>query len=487
MIKYNIENCPDKLYDESRLVGNAIDVFLPENQDELVSLVRSFIQNNENFTIQGGRTSIIGSSVSNNDHIISIENLNKKIEYNKDNNSILCECGVRLSDLKDYIMKNINGYFFAPNPTEPTATISGLISTNAKGTNYIKYGSIVDNLLSIKVLLPNGKIATFHKGEYPIDANEYNLPNGEKLTNLNCNNLYSGVLGLCKNKDILHLFTGTEGILGIILEAELKLTKVVDNKYGVMFFFRDNCGFDFSENIKKLQKNNEISLVGLEYFDTFSLTILRDFKDKSSKLKDIPDIDKNYQNAVYIELENECMDNLETSLFSLLEIFANYGGLEEDTWAGVGQDEIEKFNLLRHSLPEAINVIIEENRKNCPTITKIACDYKLDSNFRELFEMYNTLLNGNIDYALFGHIGDNHLHLNILPKNENELDFAISVVDKLAKFVADNNGVLAFENGVGKLKAPIIKKYINKNYFENARKIKEYLDKNYLFNRGNIL
>ena len=487
MIKYNIENCIDRLYDESRFSGSCFDVYIPENQEELCEIVQTFIRKKQCFTIQGGKTSITGSSVPIDTPIISIENINKKILYNKANNSIICECGVRLSDLKNFIAKNINGYFFAPNPTEPTATVSGLISTNARGTNYIKYGSILDNLLSLKVLLPNGKIKTFNKGDFIIKSDEIVLPNGSKLTNLNNTNLYSGILGICKNKDILSLFAGTEGILGIILEAEFKLTKLIENKYGVLFFFRNNKAIDFADTIKNMHNLDKINLTGLEFFDTNSLDILRSYKSKTSKLKDIPDIDTDYKNAIYVELEDDNMDELELNLFSILEQFAIFEGQENDTWAGVGVDEIEKFSLLRHSLPEAINIIIEENKRQFPSLTKIACDFKVDSNFRELFNMYNSLLKGKLKYALFGHIGDNHLHLNILPTNKTELDYTNKVIDILSDFVSKNNGVLAFENGIGKLKKSLIKKYINKDYLNNAVKLKEYLDKDYLFNRGNIL
>ena len=487
MIKYNISDCPDKLYDESRLLGTGKIVFIPESQDELVDIVQKFIRNNEAFTIQGGRTSITGSSVSETNNIISIEKINKKIKFNPITNSVVCDCGIRLIELIEYINKNCNDYFFAPNPTEPTATISGLISTDAKGTNHIKYGSVADNLLSIKMLLPNGKVHTFHKDDFIIKEDEYTLPNNETIVNLNKQNLYSGILGLGKNKDILHIFAGTEGILGVILEAELQLTKKIENKYGVLFLFRENTAFDFVNEAKKLLVYKEDSLVSFEYFDNNSLNILRKFKCKSAKLKDIPDINCEYKNAVYIELENDNMDNLEELLFGLLEQFALSGGIEEDTWAGVGENEIEKFSLFRHSLPEAINMIVEENKHQFSKITKIALDFKLDRNFRELFNMYNTLLLGKVDYAVFGHIYDNHLHVNILPKDDSELEFAYEMIDKFADFVSKNGGILAFENGIGKLKKALIKKYIDNDFLDNAKKIKEYLDKNYLFNRGNIL
>ena len=418
--------------------------------------------------------------------MLSLEKLNTKITLDTKKQLITVSANLTLSELNEYLAKNDPGFGFMPNPTEPTSTIGGLISTNAKGTNFLRYGAISDNLESIKVLLLNGTIINVTKDDKDISILGLTDLDKEKLVSKNIAINYPGIIGFHKNKSILELFAGTEGILGIILEATLVLKKKVKNKYGVFFFFRENKAIEFQNAIKNLEDFKEFGVSSLEFFDNNSLDIIRSYKTKKTKLNKIPDINPLFKEALYLELEKDDLDTLEEKLMSILELFFTLGGFEDDTWAGVGEDEISKFQVLRHALPEAINIIVEENRKNEPSITKLSCDFKLDNNFDNLLKMYLDIPL-SIPHALFGHILDNHLHLNFMPTNKDELDKSLNIIDSLANFVSKNNGCLAFENGIGKLKVDLIKKYLDKDLLSNAKIIKEAVDSNYLVNSGNIL
>ncbi|MBA7518728.1 hypothetical protein ES705_10801 [subsurface metagenome] len=94
-----------------------------------------------------------------------------------------------------------------------------------------------------------------------------------------------------------------------------------------------------------------------------------------------------------------------------------------DGWSGYENQDFTRFKHFRHALPENINAIIAQRKLEFPQLHKLGTDMSIPKgNFRNMMKYYHSVLNSaNLEYVIFGHLGDNHVHVNILPKNMEDL------------------------------------------------------------------
>ena len=111
-----------------------------------------------------------------------------------------------------------------------------------------------------------------------------------------------------------------------------------------------------------------------------------------------------------------------------------------------------------------------------------------EDNFRDMMKFYHSVLeNANLEYAIFGHIGDNHVHVNILPKNMEELRLGEEIYEKFAKKAVEYGGSISGEHGVGKIKREYLKIMYSQEELDEMRRIKKILDPSLILNYGNII
>ena len=110
-----------------------------------------------------------------------------------------------------------------------------------------------------------------------------------------------------------------------------------------------------------------------------------------------------------------------------------------------------------------------------------------DDAFPGLFHLYKeTLRNTGMRYTIFGHIGDNHVHLNILPRDDDEGAYARELYVRFLKHVAAVGGTLSAEHGVGKLKRDYLHLFYSDNQLRELAALKRSLDPHGILGRGNI-
>ena len=146
------------------------------------------------------------------------------------------------------------------------------------------------------------------------------------------------------------------------------------------------------------------------------------------------------------------------------------------------------MKLFRHTVPETINQIIGQRKKDMPELHKIATDLAVpDGKLEEMVETYHTRLqNTGLQYAIFGHAGNNHLHVNMMPKNEEELAIAEELYDVFARKAVDLGGTVAAEHGIGKLKKPFLKYLFGEEGLTQMKAIKFALDPENMLGRGTL-
>ena len=135
-----------------------------------------------------------------------------------------------------------------------------------------------------------------------------------------------------------------------------------------------------------------------------------------------------------------------------------------------------------------MNSAVAANKKKCPSVRKISTDTALpQENFSATMENYIALFEKNkLEYVIFGHLGDFHLHCNLLPKNNDELRRALLVYDDIMDLTIKNNGTISAEHGIGKIKTQHLCGMYGNEVMAEMRRIKSDFDPKWLLNRGNL-
>ncbi len=463
------------LKDESNFQSiNIESVFLPETPDEIAGIIKT--GKGSPFTLYGGGTGIVAGVISSSGSIISTEKL-KKIQVNAGKKYVDVQAGVLLKELHEEIKKH--KLWFPVDSTEQTATLGGNIATNASGAGSFKYGNIRDFVDELKIITANGENLIIRRGQIKADGTKFYFKTGNDNIKFNIIDLssyftYKNSAGyyMKNNMDLIDLFIGSEGTLGVITEARIKLLPApFDIKAFMIDFKSSKEAFDFIKSIKEHKK--DLSPLSLEFIDEKSLGLIREKFDKISK----------FNTLVFVEID--AADEKDADM--KLEKF--YGFLQD---RGISEDRVLVTNTkakknfiyeLREAVPNAVNEYIRQ--KN---LTKVSTDFAVDDSMSDkMLNIYEQMLKYvKIKHVVFGHAGNNNLHINFLPENEKEHGEALAIYEDMAKEIIKLKGTISAEHGIGKIK----KKYLSEMYevevINKMKEIKKVFDPNSILNPGNI-
>jgi D-lactate dehydrogenase (cytochrome) len=211
----------------------------------------------------------------------------------------------------------------------------------------------------------------------------------------------------------------------------------------------------------------------LEYFDTESLKFLR------QKYEAIP---AEAVSAIFFEQETTpaTEDSLMTEWLSLLE---RHDALIDNSWFATSEQDQAKLREFRHALPVLMNEWFARHRQR-----KVSTDMSVpDDAFGEMLNFYqSTLKTSGLKYTIFGHIGDNHVHVNILPCDDNEGARAREIYLQFLKRAAAVGGTLSAEHGIGKLKRDYLGLFYGDESLRQMAALKLAFDPAGILGRGNI-
>jgi D-lactate dehydrogenase (cytochrome) len=129
-------------------------------------------------------------------------------------------------------------------------------------------------------------------------------------------------------------------------------------------------------------------------------------------------------------------------------------------------------------LPEAVNAIIGQRKAAYPGLHKVGTDMAVpDDQLHNVFAMYRRdLAASGIDSVVFGHIGDNHLHVNLLPRDINELELAKTLYQGWAELVVKMGGAVAAEHGIGRIKKRMLELQYSQSTLDLMRQVRKAFD-----------
>jgi D-lactate dehydrogenase (cytochrome) len=212
----------------------------------------------------------------------------------------------------------------------------------------------------------------------------------------------------------------------------------------------------------------------LEYFDAESLSFLRE------RYPLVPA--RAAGGAIFFEQETteETEEALTGEWLGLVE---GHGALADESWFGTNEHDLAEMRAFRHALPVMVNEWLARHGQR-----KVSTDMAVpDEAFPEMLRFYKeTLRASRLSYVIFGHIGDNHVHVNILPRDDLEQLAARETYARFVERAVRLGGTVSAEHGVGKIKREYLRALYGESHLREMAELKRAFDPACVLGRGNI-
>ncbi|MEA2765433.1 MAG: hypothetical protein QOK07_1837 [Gemmatimonadaceae bacterium] len=424
----------------------------PESVDDVVELVRKAVSERISITCAGAQTSTTGASITDTGMLLSLRSLDRISAPDEKTRTIKVEPGALVGEIKRTAAAV--GLLFAPDPTsEEESTIGGAIACNASGARTFKYGATRRHVRALKVVMASGELLEFRRSD-----------------------LEKNTVGYAFAHDPIDWFIGSEGTLGIVVEAELSLLPLPRHVIGLAVLFKAE-----REALNFVIATRESSIVSarcIEYFDERAIEIAR-----STALAGTIPVDA----GAMVYVEEEIDDDLDSTLGRWLELIeaiaADFEPLVFD-----GEARLRDARKLRHSIPATMNE--RGNKYRSSGGRKVSTDWAVP--YRKLPEAIQTARAlvkglGIEEPVIYGHAGNGHPHQNFIARDARELTTIEGAVEETLKRVLALQGTVAAEHGIGKIKRRWLPLQMNPLQISMMTAVKRELDPNGILAPGNIL
>jgi D-lactate dehydrogenase (cytochrome) len=373
-----------------------------------------------------------------------------------------------------------------------SASLGGTVATNASGARTFRYGPTRDWVRGLRVMLAHGEFLDIPRGIYFASANgrfriadsggrDYHLkvPGYRSPCTKNTAGFFAA-----PHMDLADLFIGSEGAFGVITEVTVALAPRRPKISVVQFLASDDQAIAL---VPVLRDDPRVRLDFLEMYSETALALLRKRQKIDPRSIGTPPIPENARSALFFELDFD-PEGKNDALEALAAAIRRCGASPSDSWSAYENRELERLKNFRHILPETINAVIAERKKWHPGLHKLGTDLAVpDEHLAGMWAVYCDALTGaGLEWAAFGHVGNNHVHINILPRNMADLEQALGLYQMFAEKAVAFGGTVSAEHGIGKLKAKFLKTMYNPQEIEEMRALKRALDPQLLLNPGNI-
>ena len=484
------------LRDESRSIGKADFIAFPSCDADVREALAFARERGLPVTTQGGRTGLAAGAVPHSGLVLNLGRMDRIPGWERSGDAFLLRVqpGVLLVNLRQYaasLRSQTGPFFFPPDPTETTASIGGMTACNASGARTFRYGAMRRWVEGLRVILADGRCISLRRGEQKAQgrflrlrcddgsAIDLTLPSYRMPSVKNASGYY-----IADDMDAVDLFVGSDGTLGIITEVLLRLQPLPPQIWECGLLLPDE---DTALALTEMLRSH-CRLASLEYFDAGALQVLRDRKAKDASLAGLTDVPEETCAILFAEIHAGSREEAFAQLLKISDYLKACGEDPERTWLGWNDAQVRRFKAFRHAVPESVNLLIDGRRKREPGITKLGTDMSVpDNRLRRVFAMYREGLSElGLQSAVWGHIGNNHVHVNILPNTMEEYRRAKELYGAWAQRVTEMGGAVSAEHGVGKLKASFLETMYGPKAIEEMRALKRFLDPDGILNPGNL-
>lgn len=495
------------LGDESRLGGEDVRaLYRPASEAQVAAALMELAGAGSTCVLSAARTGIAGAAAPVRTHaVVTLEKLNGVLGLGRDEQGyrLRCRPGVTLAEIAAFLDARAVDRCLDPtpaeaaaartwrsegpdlwlpvDPTEQSAQLGGAVATNASGARTYRHGAIRDWVRALTVILPEGQRLRLRREQVRAVAGRFVLvqPNGAEraldlpLCSMPETKCTAGYY-LWPEMDAIDLFIGAEGTLGAVVEVEIALTERPPAVLGVVAILPDEArALDFVEAARR----GALPFDALEYFDAATIQLLRGKHEAEGGISAVPPLPAWDGPAVYVELWAS-PETTAAALDGLATLLGRVGGAPERAWAATTPRELERMKGFRHAVPETVNAIIGQRKRVHPLLHKVGTDMAVpDKALRAIFRLYRDgLAASGLESVVFGHIGDNHVHVNILPRDEEELTRAKGLYLQWAREAVALGGSVSAEHGIGRLKRAMLAIQYPEEVIAGMRAIRRVFD-----------
>ncbi len=432
----------DYSHDELGGISNYPDVLVKVSTTEEISKIVKYAYDNDiSVVARGSGTGLVGASVPlYNGIMLDTTLMNNILELDEENLTLTVEPGVMLMEIGKYVEER--NFFYPPDPGEKSATIGGNISTNAGGMRAVKYGVTRDYVRGLEVVLPNGEIAEFG-GKVVKNSSGYSL------------------------KDLI---IGSEGTLGIITKATLKLLPLP--KFSISLLVPFESLDDAIEAVPQIVKSKAIP-TAIEFMQREVILSAEEFLGKT-----FPDS----SNEAYLLLtfDGSTREQVEHDYETVADLCIELGAI--DAYIVDTEERKEGVWSARGAFLEAIHASTDEMDE---------CDVVVPRNRVADFIKYTKELQSEYEIRIpsFGHAGDGNLHVYICKDGMPEdiwKDKLNSVFDKMYLRAREYGGMVSGEHGIGYAKKGYLSSQLCENNINIMKGIKQVFDPKNILNPGKV-
>lgn len=411
----------------------------PNSTNEIVEIVKICNENNIPITPRGSGSNLsAGTTPLKGGVVLLFKNMNKILEIDEQNLTAIVQPGVITKDLIEKVEEK--GLLYPPDPSSMNvSTIGGNINENSGGLRGLKYGVTSDYVLGLKIVLPNGDI----------------IQTGGKLA--------KDVAGY----DLTSLFVGSEGTLGVITEAILKLVPLPEYKKTLLATYQDID--DAAQTVSAIIANKIIPAT-LEFMDQPTIEVVEEYAQIG-----LPTDVK----AILLIEQDGAKDLVERDIKQIAKICESYHAFS----VSIARDEKEASSLT------------EARRSALSTIARLRPTTFLEdatvprSQVAPMVKAINEIaLKYDIQICTFGHAGDGNLHPTVPTDIRNKEEFARveKAFEEIFEKAVELGGTITGEHGVGAMKAPYLKLKLGEEGIQVMKRIKQSFDPNNIMNPGKM-
>lgn len=444
----------------------ALAVIRPNNVEQLASAVKLCNEFDICITTQGGNTGLVGGAVpvseveneamANRPHVVILTTkLTAPIEIDRANLTITAGVGHTLQQIQE--AADAAGYYFPLSlASEGSCTLGGNLAANAGGVAVLRYGNTRELCLSLEYVNANGEV---------------------------CGHLR----GLRKNNtgyDLRHLLIGSEGTLGIITRACMKIYPKPTAK--VVCWANVNSLQSAVTLLEKLQRTMYSELSSYEWMNREAINLVKTHFDLKAPGHDDNSVEHVLMEFTSLGKQEELIDQVEIALGNLLEQEETEPLGLANVFIAQSLAENHTFWALREHISEA------QSKEGLNIKHDIACPVSNLPRFHE--KTLKALIEAGIPIrpVLFGHLGDGNLHYNLsVPAGGDQQAFLNkyqAICNQIVhKEILEAEGTVSAEHGIGQLKATLLKEITSAANYETMRAIKQAMDPKGLLNPGKML
>jgi D-lactate dehydrogenase (cytochrome) len=459
--------------------GTAAGVVFPADAAEVAAVVAAA----RRVLPIGAQSSLTGGATPRGDVVLSTRRLSHIAEPQGD--TVRVGAGVVLSDLQRFLAAR--GQYYPPVPTFDGAFVGGTIATNAAGAATFKYGVTRDWVTALTIVLADGSILevargdvrasddgffevdTISRGTVHVRIPTYRVPQLAKV---------SAGYYTQPHLDLVDLFVGSEGTLGVVVDATLRVKRRPLRCVGLVPCDSEARAIAVTAEVRAeaADASSPLDVAAIEYMDAESLALL----DEATFARVGVGRPSGTTTLLLVQIETEA--NPDAALARLHDVL-QANAIAADPIVAMPDDERTASRLfeLREAVPAAVNARVGAAKTRLgDAIQKVAGDFivPFDALGRALALYREAFERRDLQYAIWGHISDGNLHPNLIPRALEDMEKGREAILEMARGVMAIGGAPLAEHGVGRnpLKQQFLREMYGESGIEQMRAVKHALD-----------